>query len=191
MRDAPGRGYVPIHAVELLSALSAVESAESMLQVLSRCDFMDIQHGALTNALRSFGAAVLEPGLKSYTAAENQDQREAVAEVLAGIGVRDPRIFSILLAVFVENIALGSGLLAKYGDLVALPELSAALDACKLDPKGGFFANHEIIEIADAITVLGGTLTASQENLLDGVHRSNDAGRKAILSLIGIGRKPR
>jgi hypothetical protein len=49
MRDAPGRGYVPIHAVELLSALSAVESAESMLQVLSRCDFMDIQLQAKAN----------------------------------------------------------------------------------------------------------------------------------------------
>lgn len=189
MRDAPGGGYVPIHAVELLSEFGAIESAESMLQVLSRCDWLDILHQALRHALRSFGAAVLEPGLKSYTAAEHQDQREAVAAVLAGIGLRDPRILSILLEIFRENVELGAGLLSKYGDLAVLPHLSAVLDACRLDSEGGMFANQDVIEIADAIEVLGGTLTESQGNLLQSIHRAGDTWRKAILSLAGAGRK--
>lgn len=189
MHDAPGSGHVPIHAAELLSDLGAIESAEPMLRVLSRCDWLDILHSALTHALESFGAAVLEPGLKSYTVAENQDQREGVAVVLAGIGVRDPRILSILLEVFRENVELGAGLLAKYGDPVALPQLSAALDACGLDAEGGLFANQDVIEIADAIAVLDGTLTSSQENLLESVHRAGDTWRKAFLSLAGISRK--
>ena len=175
LADAPGDGYILIHAVELLSDLRAPESAESMLKVLFRCDWLEILHEQLRLALKSFGAAVLEPGLKSYTAAENQEQREAAAAVLAGIGVCDPRILTILLEVFIENSELGAGFLAEYGDPVALPQLSAALDGCRLDAECGIFANQDVIEIADAIEVLGGTLTESQANLLQSVHMLSTA----------------
>ena len=164
--DAPGGGYVPIHAATILEDLKAVESIEPMLQVLSRCDPVDILYSQLIGALTSFGPPVLEPALRAYAAAENEDQRAAVAEVLSGIHVHDPRILSILLQLLQEDTVLGAGNLAEYGDPSALPHLSTALDTCKLNRCGGMFDHQEVIELAEAIKELGGTLTERQEKLL-------------------------
>lgn len=164
--DAPGRGYAPIHAASILQAMKAVDAIEPMLQVLSRCDAMDILYSTLIHALQSFETSVLEPALRAYAVAKNEDQRSAIASVLSGIHVHDPRIFSILLEQLKENTELGAGDLAEYGDQEALPYLSSALNACKLDRRGGMFANQEIIELAAAIKELGGELTEYQASMV-------------------------
>ena len=167
--DAPGRGYAPIHAASILQKMQAVQAIEPMLEVLSRCDAMDILYGALIHALQSFGTPVLEPALSTYALAKNEEQRSAIASVLSGIQVHDQRIFSILLQQLEEDIELGAGDLAKYGDKAALPYLSRLLDACELDHQGGMFANQEIIELAAAIKALGGELTEYQVSLVRAV----------------------
>ena len=164
--DSPGGGYVPIHAASILQEMKAVDAIEPMLHVLSRCDAMDILYSTLIHALQSFGNSALEPALGAYAVAKNEDQRSAIASVLSGIHVHDPRIFSILLQQLEENTELGAGDLAEYGDQAALPYLASALDACKLDRRGGMFANQEIIELAAAIEELGGELTERQASMV-------------------------
>jgi len=163
--NARGRGYAPIHAVELLQELHAVEACEPMLRLLLRCDEMEIIYGCLVRALEFFGPQILEQTLKAYSDAKNDDEREKIANVLAGLKVTDGKILKILLRILEQNEELGASLLAKYGDPSALPSLSAKLDECRVDPDGGIFANQEIIELTAAIEELGGMLTESQKML--------------------------
>jgi hypothetical protein len=143
--DAPGDGYAPIHAVALLEALRADEAIEPMLRVLARCDTFDVLYTRLVFALQSLGAPVLEPALAAHATAETEEQRIALEDVLAGLGIRDGRILRILIGSLGRTIQHGAMLLAKYGDEAALPALGAALDACELDRQGGFLANGDLI----------------------------------------------
>jgi hypothetical protein len=186
--DAPGKGFIPIHALEILSDLSAVDSIEPMLKLLLLFDTMDIMHGALVTALASFGTAVVEPALHVHASSQDLVQRESIADVLAKVGFHEPRILAILLEVLHTNVELGSCLLADYGDPAALPALSAALDSCRLDSKGGLFANQQIIEIVAAIEELGGRLTKNQAKLIGQVYRVRDSTRKTLLSFLGASR---
>lgn len=178
LSDTPGGGYAPIHAASILQGMKAVEAIEPMLQVLSRCDAMDILYSTLIHALQSLGAPVLEPALRAYATAENDDQRAAIASVLSGIHVRDQRVFSVLLQHLKEDPELGAGDLAEYGDPAALPYLYTALDACKLERQGGMFSNQEIIELAGAIEELGGMLTERQASSVQAVTDARDGVRE-------------
>jgi len=181
--DAPGDGYAPIHAATLLGALQAAEAAGPMLRVLGRCDPMDILYSKLIHTLESLGAAVLEPALAAHAAAGSADQRQAIACVLAGLGVRDDRVLAVLRRALEEQAELGAGLLAEYGDPAALPQLSAALDASAVDEGGGLLANQEIIELDAAIEELGGVLTEEQRSKVGTVVAARDVARAPLLAV--------
>lgn len=159
--NAPGDGFVPSHAICLLAELNATEAIEPMLRVLSRCDFSDDRHGALLEALASFGEASLEPALTAYSAAKTDDARDGIAVALAEIGVKDDRVFSILIELLARNTGLGAGMLGAYGDEAALPYLSNELDATFI-PGSPNFALPEKLELVSAIERLGGSLTQEQ-----------------------------
>ncbi len=182
--DAAGGGYAPIHAATLLGELRAGEAIEPMLRVLARCDPMDILYSTLIHALESLGARVLEPALAAHAAAESEDQRAAIVNVLAGLDVRDDRIFAILLRMLEDDVELGAGLLAEYGDPAALPHLGAALDGCELDVRGGLLVNQEVIELEAATEELGGALSEQQEGKVRAVKAARDEAR-APLQAIG------
>src|SRR5574342_616833 len=175
--DAPGGGHIPLPAVTLLVDLGAAEAIEAMFRVLARCDPMDILYSNLIHALESFGPPALEPALAAHAAARSRDQRMAVAEVLSGLHARDDRIFQILLRTLGEDVVLGAGSLAKYGDPAALPYLGAALDACELDRSGGLLANQDVIEIEAAIEELGGSLSVRQRAKVRAVQAAREAAR--------------
>lgn len=160
--DATGEGYAPIHAVELLQALGADEAIEPMLRVLSRCDAFEILYSKLILALQTLGASVLEPALAAHAAADSDDQRMAVEDVLSALGVRDDRVLVILLKALDREPAFAAGLLAKYAEPAALPRLKAALDACEVDTGDGLLANDDILELKWAVEALGGALSADQ-----------------------------
>ncbi len=181
--DAPGGGHAPIHAATILRELEATEAIEPMLRVLARCDPMDILYSTLIDALESLGPPVLEPALAAHAAAESEDQRAAIASVLSSVGVRDDRILAILLKSLEDDVELGAGSLAKYGDPAALPHLSAALDGCELDTRGGLLANQDIIELEAAIEELGGVLSEDQRRRFRLVEAARDKARAPLLAI--------
>jgi hypothetical protein len=165
--DAPGDGYVPIHAVKILAELRATQAIEPMIQLMSKCDSTDTLCNDLIRTLRGLGSPVLEPALLAHARVKTDEQRNAIADVLSGIGVRDRRIFSILVKLFQREPGLGAGLFVSYGDPEALPYLLDALDAYKGGARHGIRASAEIYEIACAIEELGGTLSKEQEELVE------------------------
>jgi len=181
--DAPGGGYAPIHAARVLGDLEASEAIESMLRVLARCDAMDILYSTIIEVLESFGPPALEPALAVHAAAESEDQRSAIADVLSRIGVRDHRVLAVLLKMLKDDVELGAGSLAEYGDPAALPHLGAALDRCELDVRGGLLANQDIIELVAAIEELGGALSQDQERKVRAVEAARDEARAPLLAI--------
>jgi len=182
-RDAPGGGYAPIHAARVLRDLEASEAIEPMLRVLARCDAMDLLYSALVEALGSFGSPVLEPALAVHAAGESEDQRSAIADVLSRLSVRDRRVLAVLLRMLEDDVVLGAGLLAEYGDPAALPHLGAALDRCELDVRGGLLANQDIVELVAAIEELGGALSEDQKRRVRAVEAARDEVRARLLAI--------
>jgi hypothetical protein len=181
--DAPGGGHVPIHAATLLADLRATAAIEPMLRVLARCDAMEALYSPLVFALQSFGPLALEPALVAHAAARSKDQRMSVAEVLSGLHARharDDRIFQILLRTLGEDVELGAGALAEYGDPAALPYLGAVLDACEVDLEGGLLANQDVVEIEAAIEELGGSLSVRQRAKVRAVQAAREAARASL-----------
>jgi hypothetical protein len=181
--DARGGGYAPIHAASILGELKAGEAIEPMLRVLARSDPMDILYSTVIRSLVLLGASVLEPALAAHAAAASEDQRTAIAEVLSDLEIRDDRVFTVLLRMLDDDVELGAGLLAEYGDPSALPHLGAALDGFELDDRGGLFVNQEIVELEAAIEELGGALTESQKGKVRAVRAARDAARAPLLAI--------
>jgi hypothetical protein len=161
MSDSRGYGFIPIHAIELLITLQAVEAIEPMLETLAATDWMDIAHDRLISQMPRLGRAVLEPALRRFAETADEDFRDSVCAIIAGLAVRDARIFTILIEQLKRDPLSGAMSLAEYGDPAALPYLYAAFDRFELDDSGPF-ANQELFDIQDAIETLGGEFTSEQ-----------------------------
>jgi hypothetical protein len=163
---APGEGWAPIHAANLLGELRAQEAIRPMLRLLAETEWDTILHDAVLLALPKLGPAVLEPTLAAYAATTDTELRSDYASVLSELGVRDDRIYEILLADLDRDPVMGAGRLGVYGDPRALPVLVAALD--RYESQGDEpFANQELIELAAAIEQLGEELTPEQREQMD------------------------
>ena len=171
--DAPGKGIVPINAVKLLKQLKPLEAIEPMLQALVNSEYSDMIYSDIIFALADFGAPVLEPALKAFVAcvAQENEAQGGIAEILSRIGVKDERIYSILIEMLEYDPELAAMLLQHYGDAAALPHLSTALDLTKSGDK------TRIIELVAAIEALGGTLTSRQQKLWERKGTGAKSGR--------------
>lgn len=117
--DGPGEGWAPIHAVDLLTDLRAVEAIEPMLRLLEDTDFMDIVHDRLLQRMSHFGEPVVQPALPAYAGTRDEDFRISLAGVLSRSGVRDERIFTLLLERLTADTSEAQHLV-DYGDSRAL-----------------------------------------------------------------------
>lgn len=158
----PGGGWAPIHAVTLLVDLGASEAIDTMLDVLEDTGWMNIIHDRIVLDLPRLGAAVVEPALARLMDADS-DNRGALLAILARTGVRDDRIYRHLVANLDDDPDLAAADLADYGDPAALPLILERFDAVVPAPKTG----RLLIELADAVEVLGGRLTEAQQNKLE------------------------
>ncbi len=140
-----------LHEVDLLAELGAIEAIPTMLELLEASLWITEIHDRILQRLRSFGTAVLEPALALCLATDDTTLRGSLASVLSELGVKDDRIFEVLVAVFEEEPYLGSMHFAYYGDERALPILACAAAAFEpewdcTDPIGtlrGIVAAHE------------------------------------------------
>jgi hypothetical protein len=163
MEDAPGLGYAPVHAAEILGEIASPDAVEPMLAVLADAVWLTLLHDALLRSLPPLGAAVVEPALRLYAAHEDKETRESLVAVLSGLAVRDSRIFNLLIEALLKDPDRAAGLLAEYGDPAALPFLSDAFDRQRVKGEGGMLANQVLVELHAAIRELGGSMSVAQE----------------------------
>ena len=128
MEDAPGEGWAPLLAVDLLREMNATEALQSMVLWMQKSDFLSILHDRLLQALISFGEEALQPVLTAYDETTDPEERRSLCSILSEIRVKNDTIYEILLHQLEENVEWGSVCLAEYGDTRALPHLQQALD---------------------------------------------------------------
>jgi hypothetical protein len=173
LETAPGAGYAPVHAVELLARLKAPEGIAPMVGALLRREPGEVLHDALLYGLEELGAAVVPAALEALADATTPEERFGLCAVLARSGVRDERIAAALLAQLQEDPTQGAMNLARYGDPGALEHLKRVLDVYPLDEDAeDLFANQAIIELRGAIERLGGELSESQWEKAERARRS-------------------
>jgi len=119
--DAPGDGWPPIHAVDLLADLRAEEAIGPMLRALGGGDMEDILSSRIAVRLPVFGAVALEPVLAQLSGNRGTNRDVMLCAILANLGVKDERVWTALSECFEEVPSLSAGFLATYRDDRALP----------------------------------------------------------------------
>jgi len=119
--DAPGQGWPPIHAVDLLADLRAEVAIAPMLVALRGGDMDDILSSRIAVRLTAFGAAALEPMLAELSNIRDIERAVPICAILANLGVKDERVWAALSECFDDEPFLSAGFLAAYGDVRALP----------------------------------------------------------------------
>ncbi|MBI3723140.1 hypothetical protein HY251_04175 [bacterium] len=179
-----GRAWGRIHAAWLLGALRPPSAVRPMLAVLAETSWGDFVHDAVLRSLPRIGEPVLEPALAALADTHDEDVLIAIGSVLASSGLRDERIFDVL----VENLRLDPSVGAinfmEYGDERALEHLARAFDGHVIVDDGEYLANDALVTLHEAIEELGGSLTPAQKKKLDGLdharwERQVAAARKA------------
>jgi len=158
LHDSPGAGWPPIHVVGLLVELKATEAVEPMLRVLCKTSWDHIIHDRLVQRLAELGLPVVEPALAILERGATEDVHHAICCVLADVGVRDPRIYAQLCALFDEHEVFGATCLSDYGDPAALPLLEGAIE----DFEPNFDSPYGMLDLnalVDSYARLGGELS--------------------------------
>lgn len=152
--DAIGGGVAPAKAARLLGRLRAPQAVGPLLEALEVLDPLDVLYTAVIHALAEFGEPIYEAVLEEAMPArdENRDYHEALTNVLAECGARDPRILDELRVVLQRNPMLGASYLGVYGDPAAVPDLAAALES---DLGTGLRREMRVDEITAALSKLG------------------------------------
>ena len=188
LQDAPGQGWAPAHAARLLGELRAVDAIEPMLSRLGQTTWEDVLRDCLLRALPQIGAPVVEPALRAWAESNDEDFKVSVASVLARSGVRDERIFEVLLDELTNEPSHAPGALAEYGDVRALPYLANAFDGYEIVPGDRPFANQDLVELRAAIEELGGLLTPAQEEKYARALEPADRWRERMRAALDAGK---
>lgn len=183
-RGAPGAGFAPIYAAELLGELRVPEAAEPLLSLLAQTGPEDIIHDVLIQQLQRLGEIVIEPALALYEQSEDPELRYSLRTILAELGVWDERIFVILCRELEENPELGAIHLVSYKDPAALRLLNRAFDRFELEQDRGAFSNRALIELKAAIERLGGQLSPAQEEKFRRGAAPRESARQELLDTL-------
>ncbi len=153
----PDRVWPAVHAVDLLVTLRATTAIQPMLRVLCWTFSTQRVHDRILVRLPELGAAVVEPALAYVPHAE---ELEPLAVLLTDLGIRDDRIFEVLLRHFEDGGFYGAWCLGDYGDRRALPYLVRRMEAFRPDRyEGNLDWPVELAELMSAVRGLGGVVS--------------------------------
>ena len=185
--EAPGEGWAPIHAAELLGDLGDPAALEPMYDALHACEPDAILDTELTRSLQKFGEAAVSPGLDALER-YGEPFRDDLACVFAGLQVDRRVVFQVLVKNLVDNPILGAKNLARYGDPEALDALHPMLNRLLLMVPETPSRIDEAEAVAEAIEDLGGDLQPNQQEQLE-VFRERKDGAREILERVkkGVG----
>lgn len=174
----------PLHAARLLGTLQAPAAVPPMVELLAGLAPDDVLSTAIVLALQGIGAAARDAVLAALRATKDPEARASYADVLAGLGVRDAEVRGELLAYFQDDPGFGATCLAGYGDPAVLPDLYAAFDANQVLDDWDFddphFSTAVLLDVADAIATLGGSLEGTRAAKLTEARRVRDEIWKII-----------
>jgi HEAT repeat protein len=145
-QESAGHGWAPVHALQILGELQAVDAIPALIDVVRVSDSQHLVFSAAVIALQAIGPPALEPVLAAF-AAGTEEQKTSFADVLAGLKTKDERIWDALVAAYPLDRPLGASNLGAYGDARAVPLLLERLDATA--------DLMEILATADALVALG------------------------------------
>jgi hypothetical protein len=126
LHETPEGAWAPIHAAGLLGDLRAREAIPALLAALIDEDHRDCFADEVVPSLIAMRSAALEPVLQAYAESSDLYHRMDLALILCHLGVRDERIFMILLEALERIPERGAPWLARYGDARAIEPLRQA-----------------------------------------------------------------
>lgn len=130
--DAPGEGYAPIHAVELLGHLRAAEAVPLLIDLAADTDPLYVIYSSALHALEQIGAPAQEDLLRFMRFSRDNEAKAGLAITLARASRGDEAVYESLVTLFQqatweEGRALVAGALAEQGDPRAIPLLQDVL----------------------------------------------------------------
>jgi hypothetical protein len=93
----PDLGWAPLHAVDLLGALGDARAVPVLLRCLDLEDELNLRVEQAEAALRVLGTRALEDCVAAYAASPRDAFRDRLAGVMSQWGLRDERLYTILL----------------------------------------------------------------------------------------------
>ena len=155
--DAPGQGWAPIHAAELLAEIGEPDALPALYRVLRIIDPDAVLDDAVEDAIVSFGDDAISPG-RAELASWNDVFLIDLAHVFARLGVRKKSVFQVLLKFFVKDPEHGAPLLAEYGDPEGRDAIEVVLERYVVAASDDADQADTIVALADAYESLGGKL---------------------------------
>jgi len=172
-----------VHAVRLLGRIGDPRAIAPLFSTIDATESGDPLHEASILTLPQFGTALVEPALARARVLEPDDiEIMTCADVLSRCGVADPRIFALLEDILPFFPDFTAGCFADYGDPKALPILHDVLERHVL--VGEIDVDRIVVDLADAIESLDGTLSGAESRKLEAYHarRRETHGQPAIKS---------
>lgn len=167
--EGPGEGYASVHAALLLGEMQAAEAVQPLLwveRVMEDLDDIPLLWQEVNTALSMMGAVAVEPTLAAYHASDNRLYRWTLLGILAAMGVRDDRIYDLLVEQLIDNPDSAVANLEAYGDPRGIEILRRHMTS--LDIELGFLpSDWEVATVVRAIRKLGAQLTAEEQEALE------------------------
>ena len=134
LMDAPGEGFVPIHAVHLLGHLKAAEAVPTLIDLVAECEPDEYLFNEALSALKEIGEPAAEPLFQFMRYSRLPEAKADLAPTLVEVAGEDERTFPTLARLLEElSWEEGKGLviiaLADLGDQRAVPLLWDQLES--------------------------------------------------------------
>ena len=152
--DAPGEGWAPIHAVEMLGRLKAAEAIPLLIDIVVETNPLEILHDEAFFALEEIGAPALPALLDALRSSRDMTFKTDLAPTLGEVGQGSEEAYQALLDLHQATTwEEGRGLvvmgLGALGDERAAPLLQEALK----DPELGIQDGIEVIAALERLGV--------------------------------------